>query len=282
MLPIPQHRNYWLLILGICLLASGLIAVISSRTATPVAQITPSPDEAVAMPVLPPAVSEEKSRPLSAKQVMKTQALARAIAAVGQRLDGHDIDLSQLDEQAAKHLEYAQVLLAGVPRQSAPGLPMRLPDGSVMRMGPDKKDNAPEPPVSTKPVQDTSARVVDGHLIPRRLDKSGRVPIPILGDINKDLVEPDAWIAIPYDPALVAGVPLKIVNRSGGKYAVSLQAEDYSTVRLNGGMIVPGRFYHMDDTTVISGDIPVQVTIRPLGVLHGFYEKPIRPPQANG
>lgn len=106
--------------------------------------------------------------------------------------------------------------------------------------------------------------------------------MPMRGDRVKEILEPDAWIAVPYNPALVAGEPLEITNRSLGQYVLRLDADDYGSVRLNGGLVVPGRFYLMDGTMTISGDVPVGVTIRPLGVVHGYYDQPVRPPSANG
>jgi hypothetical protein len=244
MLPTPPRHNYWLALIGCCLLAMGVWSVLSRKPSIPNSE---TPVQAIPPPSLAPPVSDEKTTRLGAvSSQVANEALARAIAALGQQQDGHAIDLSALDEATTSQIEPARILLASVPRQTAPGLPMRLPDGSVMRMGPDKKNAQIEPLKTSEPVRDTNARLVDGHLIPRRLDQSGRVPIPMRGDVKKDLVEPDAWIAIPYDPHLTAGQPLEIVNRSGGKYAVSLNADDFSSVRLNGGMVVPGRFYKND------------------------------------
>ncbi len=98
----------------------------------------------------------------------------------------------------------------------------------------------------------------------------------------KEILEPDAWIAVAYNPALVAGEPLELTNRSFGTYVLRLDADDYGSVRLNGGLVVPGRYYLMDGTMTISGDVPVGVMIRPLGVVHGYYDQPVRPPTANG
>ena len=124
--------------------------------------------------------------------------------------------------------------------------------------------------------------MVDGVLIAKSLNGQGRSPIPILGDLEKIVVVRDAWAAIPYDPKLVDGHPLVITNRSGGRYGVSLQVDDCSTVRLNGGLVVPGRFYLLNGTITIQAAVPVGVLIRPLDTLHGYYEQPLLPPSANG
>jgi hypothetical protein len=100
--------------------------------------------------------------------------------------------------------------------------------------------------------------------------------------LTKEILEPDAWMAVPYEPARVAGEALSVTNRSLGDYVLSLEADDYGSVRLNGGLVVPGRFYLMQGTMTISSDVPVGVVIRPLGVVHGYYEQPVRLPSANG
>lgn len=210
-------------------------------------------------------------------------ALARAVAAVGAFEDGTRESLAELDADAVSFIDQARLFLALVPRRSAPGLPMRLPGGATMRMPPDRTlGRELLIPSAGKPIEDQKAHIVDGMLVPRRFTVDGKLPIPITGDLIKDLVEADAWIAIPYRPEAVAGETLHITNHSGGQYAVSLEADDYGTVRLNSGLVVPGRFYLIDGTMIIRAAVPIGVIIRPIGVLHGLYEHPVRPPSANG
>ncbi len=112
---------------------------------------------------------------------------------------------------------------------------------------------------------------------------SGRkAPAPTRGDHVKELLEPDAWIAVPYDPVLVQGQPLELTNRSLGDYVLRVDAEDFGSVRLNGGLVVPGRYYRVEGTMTVTSDAPVGVIIRPLGVVHGYFDHPVRPPSANG
>ena len=210
-------------------------------------------------------------------------ALARAVAAVGAFEDGTRDSLADLDADTVSFIDQARLFLASVPRRSAPGLPMRLPGGATMRMPPDRTlGRELLTPSAGKPIEDQRAQIVDGMLVPRRFTADGKLPIPITGDLIKDLAEPDAWIAIPYRPEAVAGETLHITNHSGGQYAVCLEADDYGTVRLNSGLVVPGRFYLIDGTMIIRGAVPIGVIIRPIGVLHGVYEHSVRPPSANG
>ena len=161
---------------------------------------------------------------------------------------------------------------------------MKLSDGTVIRAA---SERLPRPghesdPLPILPPPGPEAQVVDGVLVAKSLTGKGRTPIPILGDRQKFIFQPDAWAAIPYDPKLVEGQPLTISNCSGGRYGISVQAEDCSNVRLNGGLVVPGRFYLLDGTITIQSTVPVEALIRPLDTLHGYYELPLIPPSANG
>jgi hypothetical protein len=255
---------------------AAVVFLLLTRPARPPASpVIPAPA------TLPPA-SATGAAGLPARRVPMSPALARAVAAIGAFSDGRRETLADLDAEAQRLIDEAHLLLASVPRRQAPGLPLRLPNGGSLRMPSDVASGVLLADPMLAPALDTGARIVDGALVPRRLDADGRAPVPITGDRGKHLVEPDAWIAIPYDPALVAGEPLLITNRSGGRYAVSLEADDFSSVRLDGGLVVPGRFYLIEGTVVIEGAVPIGITIRPLGVLHGVYDRPLRPPSANG
>ena len=215
--------------------------------------------------------------------------LARAVAAVGAYLDGRRSEVDDLPDDQRAQVDLARVMLAAVPRRSAPGLPMVLPDGTVAGLAPDPvpRDDPATIPTPSLPGEPTlaereHARAVDGRLIARTLTATGKAPPPARGDHVKEILEPDAWMAVPYNSALVSGEPLTITNRSLGQYVLRIDADDYGSVRLNGGLVVPGRFYLMDGTMTISGDLPLGVTIRPLGVVHGYYDQPVRPPSANG
>jgi hypothetical protein len=228
----------------------------------------------------PPTPSTSATRPIASD-------LARAVAAVGAFDDGRRTTLDDLPAAAHAFIDQARLLLMNSPRRAGPGLPLRQPDGTEMRIAPDpvRSGEAGSVPVFPEgsPAARERARAVDGRLVSRAITISGnRSPVPIRGGLAKEILEPDAWIAVPYDPALVAGQPLELINRSLGRYVLQLDAEDYGSVRLNGGLVVPGRFYLMNGSMTITGDVPVGVMIRPLGVVHGYYDQPVRPPSANG
>lgn len=280
----PPARNRWVV-------ACAIVAVLAIVT---VVWLVPSgsplpPDPVVVPPTLSPARRPTEPSTVSQRSQAIPTALARTVAAVGAYDDGRRSDLEGLPDVQRALVDAARVLLAGTPRRKAPGLPMVLPDGTVAGVAPDPvpRDDTVNPPVPSLPGDPTlsereHARAVDGRLIARTLSSTGKAPAPTRGDRVKEILEPDAWIAVPYNPALVAGEPLEITNRSLGQYVLRLDADDYGSVRLNGGLVVPGRFYLMDGTMRISGDVPVGVTIRPLRVVHGYFDQPVRPPSANG
>lgn len=243
----------------------------------------------VRTPTLGAAMPRERPTPLSERSPDLHAALARAVAAIGAYDDGRRATLDDLAPEVLALVEHARLLLGTTPRIAAPGLPMQLPDGTLASMGPDpaprrppESDRRDTDGTATTPAGRERARAVDGRLVARTLTRSGKAPPPTRGDLVKEILEPDAWMAIPYDPARVAGEPLALTNRSLGEYVLRLDAGDYGSVRLNGGLVVPGRFYLMQGTMTISGDVPVGVIIRPLGVVHGYHEQPVRPPSANG
>lgn len=247
---------------------------------------TPIAPETTVEPKLPnPRVSATRL-PLTARIHTIAPDLARAVAAVGAFDDGHRQDLNDLPVSVRALLDQARFLLATTPRCVGPGLPMVLPDGSEVHVGADpgrvSGDVAPGLIPAGSPAERELARAVDGKLVARTWSNTARAPVPTRGDHIKEILEPDAWMAVPYDPALVAGQSFELTNRSLGDYVLRIEADDYGSVRLNGGLVVPGRFYLMDGTMTISSDVPVGVTIRPLGVVHGYYDQPVRPPSANG
>jgi hypothetical protein len=212
-------------------------------------------------------------------------ALGRAVAAVGAYDDGRRASLDDLPPEVAALVDQARVLLAGASRRAAPGLPMRHGDGSQARIEPDPPPRGQHQPT---PIEDGSlaqrerARAVAGRLVARTLATDGRLPPPVRGELAKELVEPDAWIAVPYDPRLTQGQALTLTNRSLGEYVLRLDADDYGSVRLNDGLVVPGRYYLVQGTLTITSEVPVGVIIRPLGVVHAYDERPVAMPTANG
>lgn len=285
MSPLPQRPKYWLF--GVAVIAAitlaMLWAVFVSHGMDEVAKVTePTPE----VPQLPPLMPPEKAAPLTPRPQTIAPQLAQAVAAVGAYDDGRRATLDDVSEPIRALFDQARLLLASTPRLSAPGLPMRLPDGREMRLAPDppRPDGSatPTPPPPGSPADRERARAVDGQLIARSRSVDGKLPAPTRGDVVKEILEPDAWFSVPYDPALTKGQALELTNRSLGEYALRLEAADYGSVRLNGGLVVPGRYYYVNGTMTVTSDVPVGVVVRPLGVVPSYFETPVKPPSANG
>jgi hypothetical protein len=107
-------------------------------------------------------------------------------------------------------------------------------------------------------------------------------PTPIRGDLDKVLTVPDAWVAVPFDPQRAGGKPLTLRNDSGGDYGYSLHGDDFGSVRVNGGLVVPGRFYRLDGTITITSGVPVGVHLRPLATIATWADAPRLPPGGKG
>ena len=59
------------------------------------------------------------------------------------------------------------------------------------------------------------------------------------------------------------------------------QLRFFGTVRVNGGLVVPGRFYQIHQIIEITSDVPVNIPVRPLGVVTEYHDVPVIP-RANG
>jgi hypothetical protein len=217
-------------------------------------------------------------------------ALARAYAAVGELRDGRRQALPPLDTETMALLDQAGELLALDRPVRGEGRPTRLPGGETMAIA-DRPASAavadavdrPRSERSASPPPGDALSAVEADRVQQRLAQGGATqPLPMVGDLVKDLIAPDAWVAIPYQPAAVGGQPLVINNRSGFGYAVSFHGDDFGGVRVNGGLVVPGRHYRLDGSMQVTSDVPVNVHIRPLSAVPTFFEQPRQWPNANG
>jgi hypothetical protein len=285
MSPTPPRRKFWLIGVGIVVVATTAVMTVLrySHGSDHVAEL---PGSAPEEPVLPPAMPRQITSQLAPRPQVIAPDLARAVAAVGAYEDGRRATLDDVAESVRALFDQARLLLAGTSRIAAPGLPMRLPDGREMRLPPDPPrrgdPTTPTVPIPGSPAAREQARAVDGRLIARSHSIDGKLPAPTRGDVVKEILEPDAWFSVPYDPAMTKGQMLEITNRSLGEYALRLEASDYGSVRLNGGLVVPGRYYQVNGTMTVTSDVPVGVVVRPLGVVPSYFAQPVRPPSANG
>jgi len=241
------------------------------------------------------------------------QALARAYAAAGAAQDGDPHLLTALDPLARISLPVAQRLLSGAVAQPGRAVPSTFDGGSMAvapRAGaPAAADPTPAsppgsalgnalppgsggsaPPSSVGPSAlssrglaatspSTVARRLDGNHLPERTSA--------LQDTvdGPELLLPGYWAVSPFRPSIHSR-GLRIANHSEADYAVSLESTsgDFSNLRLDGGLVVPGRFYRLPAgrTTAVTGDVPASAVIRPLDALPHYYEQPQRPPMGSG
>jgi hypothetical protein len=107
-------------------------------------------------------------------------------------------------------------------------------------------------------------------------------PIPVRSSGTRhELLAPDAWLDVRHDPARAAQ-GIEIADPSGFGYAVSLLADDFAGVRLDGGLVVPGRLYRVHGTARITADVPVHVHIRPVAGRTDVRDRPLHPPAGDG
>ena len=173
---------------------------------------------------------------------------ARAFAAAGLAADGHPEALSALDAQARAALARMRAELA---RQAPP---------------------SPPPPRTRAPSAVAGGAGAGGP--GARLDLA-HVDHGITGAPGSQVITgSQVWALAHLDPSIGK---LDIENRSGGAYTISLFGPDFASVRLNGGLVVPGRAYAIGSGAEITGAAPVAVHIRPAGVATTVYPGPLLP-----
>ncbi len=198
------------------------------------------------------AVAHRPVAPTAVAVNYYSAAQARAFAAAGRAADGHPEALDALDAAARAALADMRAELA---RQRSTAI------GPAARAG--------------------AAAVYSGAgagAAGARLDL-GHVDRGISGSSGSEVITgAQVWALAHLDPALGK---LEVENRSGGDYTISLFGSDFGTVRLNGGLVVPGRAYALGTAAEITGAAAVAVHIRPAGVATTVYPGPLLP-QGNG
>ncbi|HEX3132281.1 MAG TPA: hypothetical protein VHX44_01725 [Planctomycetota bacterium] len=90
----------------------------------------------------------------------------------------------------------------------------------------------------------------------------------------------DAWAAIKVKPG--QGLPARITDRGQGGHVIAVFGEDFGTVRVNGGLVVPGRYYLINGSVEITGMVPLGIHIRPLSAVPSYHDQSLMVPSANG
>lgn len=194
-------------------------------------------------------------------------AFARAFAYAAARRDGRI--LTPLDQPALGVLEDAEILAATEPLPLAgPGLglpgftPAPLPAGLAVRQNPAYEDLVEEL---------------------RHLPVAGdHMPSAVTGSANhKVIIRPAAVAKIEWNPASEPG-PLLISDRSGGQHGLRLVGPDFGSIRVDGGLVAPGRLYRINARSQVISDVPVVIEIRPLVTATAYWDAPMSIPVGGG
>ncbi len=255
--------------------------------------VIPSPPQ----PLPEPGVAQAPARPIDPRLGSFSIAEARAYALLGQ-LDDHQIaKMPALDAETLAALPRARDLLGHQRQTTGGGVPTRVGGGS-MAIAP---VGAPSPPAPA------SGRPAGGDAGGSSRDRTGADAAPAgtagalplaAGPVAHDLGQQSApgrvaltahgheitgagtWAALHYVPGRD---PEPVITDHGqGGYAIALFPSDPGTTRLNGGLIVPGRFYQVTGDMRITGSAPIDVHVRPLSAVPVYAPLPCLPPLANG
>jgi hypothetical protein len=213
-------------------------------------------------------------------------AQARAYAWLGSRADGGSPPA--LDADAAAEVAALVDLFERQELHPGSGLPLVRPDGVFRVSGRPAGVPAPvRPPgaADENELADLVRRLAAGEIPapdgvdPRRhcllAARVGHVDPPVDG--RQRIHGAGVWVALHRQ---AGSDPVMLQCDPGEEYALSFHGDDFSTVRLDGGLVIPGRCYRFSGTATISGG-PVGVHLRPLAAVPAWHDRPLLPPAAD-
>ncbi len=197
---------------------------------------------------------------------VETEALARAVAIVGQIADGALVAIpADLDPATQAALAEAKALLAAQQPQRRAGLAFQAADGSTMRIAP--------------PAAGTAAAAAFADLDPAE---------PVVARTDAGTAQAAGAVSAEADGAAVAGdgvwsaiwrepgeAPFHLREITPNSHAIRLHPEDPGTLRVNGGLVVPGRCYRVGSGLVIESAGKIGIDIVPLDAAPLVYDGPI-------
>lgn len=195
-------------------------------------------------------------------------ALARAIALVGQIADGRIAALPPTVDAATRAaLPEAEALLAGQRPRRGAGRAYAGADGATMRIAP--------PARAVDGGEDPASGVAEAAV--GQTDAGTGVSLGnVRHDAERVVVSGDGvWAAMTWEPGQP---PIRLREEDSAGHAVCIHAEDTSGLRINGGMVVPGRHYRIGSGLDIQATGPIGVDIVPLDATHLVYDQPIPVP----
>jgi hypothetical protein len=208
--------------------------------------------------------------------------LARLYALRGVFEDGRRRDAPVISAELAPWLPQAEALLAqdrALPSHHQPSVTAsgRCSVFSTAH-APTTGALTPAPTVSTGPAP-TSVVAVQQHLFASHT----RIAYAITGTaLTQCVVAENTWAALPYRPDQLGFQPVTLHDISVSGHALCIYAADFASVRVNGGLVVPGRFYAIGSGLRIRSSIALQILIRPLSAVASYYQTPAYLPYADG
>lgn len=225
---------------------------------------------------------------VSAERGSFTAAEARAYALLGQFDDGVIARLPPIDGETTEAVLRMRPLLDRQPLIAGEHRPTVTSRGTFTIPLPQRRASIPiversasgGPTTSTGPSPTGNVVAVDSEAVATHLDLGTRTGTVELKSDGHIISGRNVWAAIHAEPG--RGLPVRIADRGEGGHVVALFADDTGSLRLNGGLVVPGRYYRIQGLVEITGSAPVNVHIRPLNAVPDYHEGPLQAPSANG
>jgi hypothetical protein len=218
-----------------------------------------------------PVTQRKSTRPdTPALRGFFTPAEARAYLWLGAREDGGDPPV--LDPEAQESLSVMAPLLAAQPRTPGAGLP------TVSRQGVQAIGEVD--PAKRLRLEEFARRLRDGDTLPPEqicdlVDQVGTITRTAPG--SHHLAGRGLWAVIRHQP----GAPLHLVADPGADYCVRFEGPQIDRVRVDGGLVLPGRYYALGAGLSITSEVAVDVYIRPRTAVPAYHSAPLKVPQAD-
>jgi hypothetical protein len=198
---------------------------------------------------------------------------ARAFARLGMVEDG-DSEAAKA-AMAADDEAFARAALSSLTAKPGQGRPYASPDGGSMRIAPPARRHVAGT-ASDEGSAGAGASATDGART--ILDGAASQAISSIGT-TYSLDAPGVWAGITHH---AGDGPVRISDRSGAGHAIRINGDDFGTVRVNGGIVVPGRFYRVGDGLEITAAVPIGIDVVPLDATVEHYDEPFRLPVGAG
>jgi hypothetical protein len=199
---------------------------------------------------------------------------ARAYALLGQLDDGAIAKLPPLSEAIAAELEPMRSFLDEDRPIPGDGKTVVSPRGSFT-IARKRSDERIERPLGGS--GETTAAIGQAPRHAEFIQMSGDIALTSEGQV---ITGKGVWAAIRFDPTVQPSV--RLINRGEGGYVFCLRGKDFGSVRVNGGLAVPGRYYVIDGPIDISSQVAIGIEICPLVATWNYYATPLPPPRVNG